>query len=1782
MLPALLLLAAWLPTARAQYPGWQHSGSLHLLTTPAGADLPAEAREKDFPLLVRLHRDFFNFSEAGAHGEDIRFSSGGQPLAFQVEEWDPAEGTASFWVRIPVIQGNARQEISMHWGKAGATSESNGGAVFNEANGYASVWHMNAPVQDAVGTIPARDDGTTATVGVIGPARHLAGGQGIFGGEKITSLPAGGSSHTSEVWFRPEKPNGRVLGWGNEQGQGKVVMNFRSPPHAEMDCYFSAGNVAGSSAVPLGEWTHVAHTFHQGEARIYVNGVLDGTSKNRGAPLNIRSPARLWIGGWYHHYDFVGDIDEARISRVARSAAWIKLEYENQKPLQTLVGLVVPPGNALSVSTPKLSLLEGRSAEISAQAGGALKTFWILQRNCRETVAAVDRLRFKLDAGRVTGDQSFHLQFRAVYPDGIKTLDIPVTIKEDIQEPVFTLPAPAQWDGRRSLVVVPVVANLAEMQAKGAGVLHYHWNQAGPAVIKEIAPGKLLLERAQNSGTLAITLAVDNGGAATIQSAAIKVTEPATDPWVPQPPGREETPQDNQFFARDDRNEGWLHYRGTLAAAADKVFLRVYAGDQLVHDESLPPAADRSYALAARLQPGLIKYRAEMGTQSGHRETVLHTATNLVCGDAYIINGQSNAEATDVGPTDPPYTSDWIRSFGSPAGHPEGARLDYWGNAVCRSRQGGQAQVGYWGLELARRLLENQQIPICILNGAVGGTRIDQHQRNPANPEDVSTIYGRLLWRVRRAGLTHGIRAVLWHQGENDQGADGPTGGFGWETYRDYFIDLAAAWKQDYPNIQHYYVFQIWPKACSMGVNGSDNQLREVQRTLPACFSHLDVMSTLGIKPPGGCHYPPAGYAEIARLICPLLERDLYHKVFPGPITAANLRQARFTSLQKDELALEFDQPMAWHDSLVSQFYLDGGQAKVLSGSARDNVITLKLAGAGSAGKITYLDSQRWDVNNLLYGANGLAALTFCKVPITPVAVAGEVGGLRFSLPEPAVDAGGGTLESQVQATPPGDLGPLATEAPEGKALVRTWTLAFAEPCRSNVTVTAAVEIDQDSVVAAILPGLDGVVRQVALDHPTAWPARYVLGQGAAGPQAGTELALPAIGLLTKKGATIGLALDPFCGVAFRWRHAEPGRLRIEASTTYLGARVPLREERRTLALAAHPNRLDAPFAAFYATVPELKPAPAWVHGVRLVYYDYLSQDGQGWFRDIDELARRLPDRADRAKVALCLHGWYDYLGRYAFDEATGALARQWIPFPQTRNKPMTPEDLRQRLRYARERGFHPLLYFADGVLADDKAPGFDPRRVYVDGGGRTQFPCWKGPDTLGDNRYQDPAHPAVRAHYLDYLRALLREVGEETDGFVLDESFYIRREWISATRPDQPAYADRAMMTLVAQLAQLAQTQSAGRLVFLTSDIQGDPTYGLPGNTPPSALVAHGTYQDSGADPGRWAGGLFPNYRNSLWSCAWEPITRQRAYNRTNAVEWGLPQGLSNGWGDNTGPADMAARHPELLAEMIRRFHECQAPRKRYVAQVAISTQYGTTREDFLVGTQKNRGFILLPRREPAAGPRPWVWYAPTFVQPGGGLPDPSHTWMFDQWLTNGFAIGGVDVGESYGNPAGRAVFTEYHRTVVQRYGLSPKACLLPQSRGGLMLYNWAAEHPDLVQCVGGIYTVCDQSSWPGLSHSSPAYGLGAAELAQCLDQHNPIGRLGPLAKARVPILHLHGDSDTVVPLERNSGELARRYQALGGDMQLIIIPGKGHEVCPEFFHNRALVDFFLKQTRP
>jgi hypothetical protein len=220
---------------------------------------------------------------------------------------------------------------------------------------------------------------------------------------------------------------------------------------------------------------------------------------------------------------------------------------------------------------------------------------------------------------------------------------------------------------------------------------------------------------------------------------------------------------------------------------------------------------------------------------------------------------------------------------------------------------------------------------------------------------------------------------------------------------------------------------------------------------------------------------------------------------------------------------------------------------------------------------------------------------------------------------------------------------------------------------------------------------------------------------------------------------------------------------------------------------------------------------------------------------------------------------------------------------------------------------------------------------------------------------------------------------------------------------------------------------------------------------------------------------------------------------------------------------------------------------------------------------------FLISPKPERRVAGMPWVWYAPTLP----GLPGAEETWMFHKFLDAGIAVAGIDVGESYGSPNGRAIFTSFYRELVGKRRFSAKPCLLARSRGGLMLYNWAVEHPESVGCIAGIYPVCDLRSYPGLARAAGAYGMTPEQLTEVLAQHNPVDRVEPLAKSGVPVLHIHGDVDRVVPLESNSAELARRYRRFGGEMTLNVIKGQGHNMWTGWFQCQELVDFVIAHAK-
>ena len=195
-------------------------------------------------------------------------------------------------------------------------------------------------------------------------------------------------------------------------------------------------------------------------------------------------------------------------------------------------------------------------------------------------------------------------------------------------------------------------------------------------------------------------------------------------------------------------------------------------------------------------------------------------------------------------------------------------------------------------------------------------------------------------------------------------------------------------------------------------------------------------------------------------------------------------------------------------------------------------------------------------------------------------------------------------------------------------------------------------------------------------------------------------------------------------------------------------------------------------------------------------------------------------------------------------------------------------------------------------------------------------------------------------------------------------------------------------------------------------------------------------------------------------------------------------------------------------------------------------------------------------------------------------------------QTVGNGYHIAYVDVGGMYGNPRAIKIGNQFYQRLTATRGLAKKVVLEGVSRGGLFVYNWAAQNPDKVACIYCDTPVCDIKSWPG----GKGTGRGARnEWQQCLTAFalteekvndfagSPIHHALVIAKANLPILHIVSENDRIVPPKENTYLLNQQLKQHGHKMEIISVKegtqkSQGHH----FDHPDPdrVVDFIVAQT--
>lgn len=221
----------------------------------------------------------------------------------------------------------------------------------------------------------------------------------------------------------------------------------------------------------------------------------------------------------------------------------------------------------------------------------------------------------------------------------------------------------------------------------------------------------------------------------------------------------------------------------------------------------------------------------------------------------------------------------------------------------------------------------------------------------------------------------------------------------------------------------------------------------------------------------------------------------------------------------------------------------------------------------------------------------------------------------------------------------------------------------------------------------------------------------------------------------------------------------------------------------------------------------------------------------------------------------------------------------------------------------------------------------------------------------------------------------------------------------------------------------------------------------------------------------------------------------------------------------------------------------------------------------------------IVFPKQAEAG--RHWIWRARFW----GHEPQTEIA-----LLENGFHLVYIDAAEFCGNAEAVQLWNHFYDYLINEYHLNPKTVLEGMSRGGLYIYNWGSDNADKVACIYADAPVCDLRSWPGgkgKGVGSPADWKQHLELFHLTEESindfkgMPIFNARKLAEAHIPVLHVCGATDDVVPVAENTYELEKVYKEAGGSIQIIIKEGIGHH--PHSLKDpEPIVRFILSHTTP
>jgi len=320
-------------------PNWTFRKQITINHTKVNASL------ESFPVLIDI-TDIDLKNKAQPDGDDIVFvGESNTTLNHEIEYYDSTSGHLIAWVKLPSISSDTDTIFHMYYGNPNATNQQNPTGVWD------SSFVMTQHFEEASGTrLDSTSNGNNATpYGAVG--KNLAGKIGpadSFNSNGYLRVPQvflPTSAITVELWLKPYSYS--TTTWTKHINTGPTTtrgicggQTSLSQDKWSLTLTWDSGSKSFSTGgQPSGyNWIHLAITWNSTSASAYYNGIKIKEGAISGTPDWINKP--LYLGSNYLEGElFNGTIDEARISNVSRSEAWIKTCYNNQQNPSTFYTL---------------------------------------------------------------------------------------------------------------------------------------------------------------------------------------------------------------------------------------------------------------------------------------------------------------------------------------------------------------------------------------------------------------------------------------------------------------------------------------------------------------------------------------------------------------------------------------------------------------------------------------------------------------------------------------------------------------------------------------------------------------------------------------------------------------------------------------------------------------------------------------------------------------------------------------------------------------------------------------------------------------------------------------------------------------------------------------------------------------------------------------------------------------------------------------------------------------------------------------------------------------------------------------------------------------------------------------------------------------------------------------------------------------------------------------------------------------------------------------------------